>query len=162
MSITFSVDEIFEMAEQIERNGAKFYRAAAAFENLSANRSLLLRLAEMEDDHEKTFSAMRAKLSDAEKRSYTADPDNEGALYLQALADGKVFEAEPAKELSGSESAEQILNIAIGLEKDSVVFYQSMKDVVPRASGKEWLDEIIKQEIGHIVDLGGQLANLGR
>ena len=27
--ITFNPDEIFEMAEQIERNGAKFYRKAA-------------------------------------------------------------------------------------------------------------------------------------
>ena len=29
MVIPFSADEVFEMAEQIERNGAKFYRAAA-------------------------------------------------------------------------------------------------------------------------------------
>ena len=29
MAITFSADEIFEMAEQIERNGAKYYRQAA-------------------------------------------------------------------------------------------------------------------------------------
>ena len=29
MSITFNADEIFEMAEQIERNGATFYREAA-------------------------------------------------------------------------------------------------------------------------------------
>ena len=29
MGVTFNADEVFEMAEQIERNGAKFYRAAA-------------------------------------------------------------------------------------------------------------------------------------
>ena len=29
MSITFNADEIFEIAEQIERNGARFYREAA-------------------------------------------------------------------------------------------------------------------------------------
>ena len=29
MSYDFNADEIFEIAEQIERNGAKFYRTAA-------------------------------------------------------------------------------------------------------------------------------------
>ena len=29
MSMPFNADEVFEMAEQIERNGGKFYRAAA-------------------------------------------------------------------------------------------------------------------------------------
>ena len=29
MAISFNLDEIFEMAEEIERNGASFYREAA-------------------------------------------------------------------------------------------------------------------------------------
>ncbi len=29
MAISFNLDEIFEMAEQIEKNGASFYREAA-------------------------------------------------------------------------------------------------------------------------------------
>ncbi len=156
---TFNADEVFEMAEQIERNGAKFYRKAAEPTD-DENRQLLLRLAAMEDDHEKTFAAMRTELSDAEKRSITADPNDEGALYLQAMADGKVFHVDPAGALSGRESMEEVLNIAIGLEKDSVVFYESMKNVVPDAAGKDKLDAIIKQEIGHIVELRNQLQVL--
>ena len=36
MSTKFSADEIYEMAEQIERNGAAFYRkAAASFDDAS-------------------------------------------------------------------------------------------------------------------------------
>ena len=30
MSFDFSADEVFEMAEQLEQNGAKFYRDSAA------------------------------------------------------------------------------------------------------------------------------------
>ena len=48
----------------------------------------------------------------------------------------------------------------VGLEKDSIVFYQSMKAVVPAAAGKEKLDDIIVQEIGHILDLSHQLDDL--
>ena len=69
MGITFNADEIFEMAEQIERNGVKFYNKAAGNVSDGEVRAMLLALAEMEVDHEKTFSAMRAELSDPEKQS---------------------------------------------------------------------------------------------
>ncbi len=155
--ISFNADEIFEMAEQIERNGAKFYRKAA--ESIADDdRDLLLRLAAMEDEHERTFAAMRGQLSEDEKTPITFDPDNEAALYLQAMADGKVFKSDPSEALSGDESIQDILKTAIGLEKDSIVFYASMKDVVPKSAGKEKVDAIIKEEIGHIVDLTKQLT----
>ncbi len=157
--IRFNADEIFEMAEQIERNGAKFYRKAAESAD-DAGRDLLLRLADMEDDHEKTFAAMRAELADAEARPLTFDPYDEAARYLQTMADGEVFGVDPSASLSGQEPLENILTTAIGLEKDSIVFYQSMKVLVPERAGKERLDAIIKQEIGHILDLTDQLRAL--
>jgi rubrerythrin len=157
--ITFNADEIFEMAEQIERNGAKFYRKAAEPAG-GESRDLLLRLAAMEEDHERTFAAMRAELAPAETQSTTFDPDNEAALYLRAMADGKVFTADPSEALSGQEPMEDILQTAIGLEKDSIVFYESMKDAVPAAAGGGRLDGIIRQEIGHIVELTKQLEAL--
>ena len=70
--INFDADEIFEMAEQIEHNGAKFYRKAAE-PIAGGNRDLLLRLAVMEDEHERTFAGMRGEMSDAEKAPFTPD-----------------------------------------------------------------------------------------
>jgi len=46
------------------------------------------------------------------------------------------------------------------LEKDSIVFYQSMKAVVPQAAGRDKLDAIIREEIGHILDLTERLEAL--
>ena len=154
--ITFNADEIFEMAEQIERNGAKFYRKAAEHADADT-RSLLLTLAIMEDLHEKTFAAMRAELTPADRKPNVYDPDNQGALYLQAMADSQVFGTDPSEALSGQESADEILRTAIDLEKDSIVFYQSMKAVVPATAGLEKLNAIINEEIGHIVTLTKQL-----
>ena len=45
MSITFNADEVFEMAEQIERNGAKFYREAATKTSDRQTKDMFLRLA---------------------------------------------------------------------------------------------------------------------
>jgi len=157
--ITFNADEIFQLAEQIERNGAKFYRKAAEPVE-GESKELLLRLAAMEDDHEKTFAEMRAELTAGEKQPTVFDPDDEAVLYLQAMADSKVFGSDPSETLSGTEPMADILTTAISLEKDSIVFYQSMKAVVPATAGQDRLDGIIKQEIGHILDLTGQLDGL--
>jgi len=159
--ITFNPDEIFEMAEQIERNGARFYRKAAESAD-DESRSLLENLAAMEDEHDNTFSAMRAELSDAEKRPITADPDNEAALYLRAMADGKVFADDPSEQLTGGESTAEILTTAIGLEKDSIIFYESTREFVKKDESLRRIDEIIRQEIGHIVDLTAHLEALKR
>ncbi|NQU75973.1 MAG: ferritin family protein [Planctomycetes bacterium] len=157
--ITFNADEIFEMAEQIERNGAKFYRAAAKSTD-GQSRALLEHLASMEDDHEKTFAAMRAELTKAERGPITADPDNEAALYLQAMVAGEIFGGKPTETFQSSQPIEELFNKAIGMEKDSIVFYQSMKEVVPSSVGKDRIDGIIRQEIGHVVELTKQLKAL--
>ena len=44
----------------------------------------------------------------------------------------------------------RILRVAIGLEKDSIIFYLGMKELVPENLGKNRIDKIIKEEMGHI------------
>ena len=64
MAIPFNADEVYEMAEEIERNGARFYRKAA--EKFPAISELFQKLALMEDEHLATFASLRADLSAAE------------------------------------------------------------------------------------------------
>jgi len=162
MSITFNADEVFEMAEEIERNGAKFYRRAAEKTADSGARDRLLGLAVMEDGHEKTFTAMRADLSVKESMSRAFDPDNEAVQYLRVMADDKVFDlkADPSAKLTGQETTEEIYQTAIGLEKDSIVFYQGIKEIIPEKMGKDKIDLIIREEMGHITLLSEQLTSL--
>ncbi len=166
MSYDFSADEIFEMAEQIERNGARFYRKMA--ENISDKsiRELLLDFAAMEDDHERVFASMRADLSDKEREPRVFDPEDEAALYLRALADLRVFneKAEDGfvlpEDLSESEKGIKVFREAIKQEKDSIVFYLGMKGLVPESLGREKIDSIIKEEMKHIRLLSNKLASL--
>ena len=165
MSIWFNADEIFEMAEQIERNGAKFYRRAAEAATAPKDRQVLLNLAAMEDDHEKIFADMRAdmlKQGGMATVNPTFDPEGQAGLYLRAMADVHVFNmrADPSERLTGKETMEDILQTAIGLEKDSIVFYLGMKEMVPEKLGKGKIDDIIKEEMSHIIDLSKELAAL--
>ena len=125
MGITFNANEIFEMAEEMERNGAKFYRKAAENASDKETKQMLLDMADMEDGHLKTFEKMREQLSGQEKGWTVFDPDNQSVLYLQAMADARGYEGKitPMKELTGSETPREILETALNSEKESVFFY---------------------------------------
>ncbi len=146
MSYDFNADEIFEMAEQIERNGASFYRKSAELIADPAEKKLLLDIAAMEDEHEKTFADLRAGMSEKEKVATIFDPEGETVLYLRALADTRVFFEKKIDTLS----VEDIFKEAILAEKDSIVFYLGMKEMVPENLGKTKIDAIIKEEMTHI------------
>lgn len=156
MNYDFNADEIFEMAEQLEKNGAAFYRKAAEDASQDDLKQLLSEFAEMEDQHELTFAKLRAGLSDAEKAATVFDPGNQTAMYLKSLADTRVFFK---KELDTS-SAKEIFKAALLAEKDSIVFYLGMKEMIPDKLGKSRLDDIIKEEMGHIQVIGNKLAAL--
>ncbi|MCD6416650.1 MAG: ferritin family protein [Planctomycetes bacterium] len=162
MNLGFSAGEIFEIAEQIERNGASFYRKAADGTDESDMKRKLLELAEMEDDHLAIFTAMMDELSNLERIEPVFDPDNVAVLYLQAFADTHVFnaKADPCEKLTGRESLEDILSMAIGLEKDSIVFYVGMREMVPERLGKDKIYRIIKEEMSHVVMLTDELSAL--
>jgi len=154
MSYDFNADDVFEMAELIEKNGAAFYRKAADGISDSEAKRFLSDLAAMEDDHEKTFANMRKKLTETEKVKTVFDPQDEAAAYLKALADTRIFFE---KEIDTT-SMQAILKAAILAEKDSIVFYLGMKDLVPESLGQSHLDNIIKEEMSHIKLLSHRLV----
>jgi rubrerythrin len=156
MGFEFNADEIFKIAEQLEINGAEFYRSAAGNIIEPEKKKLLLHLAEMEDEHMLTFKKLHSQLSQNEKVLTTFDPDNQGVNYLKALADTRVFYE---KSINTTDLTE-IFKTAITAEKDSIVFYLGMKEVVPVHLGRERLDGIIKEEMEHISLLSKELLEL--
>ena len=160
MPITFNVDEVFTLAEQIERNGAAFYRKCA--EKSTEEKNFLLNLASMEEHHLTIFQQMHQSVTSREAELFAADPDNEAGAYLNTMAGGYVFDTrkDPSATLSGSESLPDILQIAIGLEKDSIVFYLGIKEMVPKSAGKEKVDAIIKEEMRHVTMLSAKLKDV--
>ncbi len=158
----FNADEIFQMAEQIEKNGISFYRKAANGTDSPSTRELLKRLAAWEGEHLKFFSRLRAALTEEERKKRFPDPENQESEYLRAWADHHVFDlrTDPAEKITGKERIEDILAMAIRLEKDSIVFYFGMKDVVPERLGREKVEEIIREELRHVDTLSREIETL--
>ncbi|AEH50406.1 ferritin family protein [Pseudothermotoga thermarum] len=159
----FNIDEIFEIAEQIERNGVQFYSKAAEKFHDYSKKSILLKLADMEKEHEKRFHEMRLELAKRESQiSQFLDPQNEARLYLHSIANSKVFDlrADPLEKLRKVQTVQDLLRIAIDLEKDSIIFYLGIKEFVPSELGKDKIDLIVKEEMGHVKILTDLMENL--
>jgi rubrerythrin len=162
MAIKFNANEILEMAGEIERNAARFYRQAADNSSDNQTKQMLLDLADMEDGHLKTFAEMREQLKGEEAGWTVFDPDNLSVMYLQAMADARGYEGRitPTKELTGTETPKEILEIALNSEKESVFFYFGLKGLVPARAGGDKIEAIIKEELSHITTLLNKLKSL--
>jgi rubrerythrin len=157
MAFKFNAGEVLDMAMQIERNGGVFYRKAA--ENNPEGRDMLLKIARQEDEHLVLFEDMSKELTPQELEATVFDPDGESSMYLKSMADSHVFDLrgnDPAGILKGDESLNEIIDRAIQAEKESIVFFVAMKELVPERLGKERMDHLIKEEMGHITWLNGK------
>ena len=149
--MTLNASEIFYIAEQIEQNGARFYRRAAEIFDDPEICKILLELADWEIKHKEFFAEMKKQLSES-------NPDIQPSVSEQILPEAKVMAGlavfgirpNPGDELSGRESETEMLKRAIEKEKDSIVFYTGLKDFTPAEIGKEKIDEIIREELRHI------------
>jgi len=162
MVTRFNADEVFEVAIRTEQNGAAFYRKAAELFAGKLDTVSLKNLAAMEDRHEQTFVRMRKQLAESEKKPTVFDPNDELSLYLGAMADTHGGEGSPkaAEKLTGNESMEDILQIALDLEQKSILFYVGLRDLVPENLGREQIDEIIAEEKSHVSTIGRMLENV--
>ncbi|MBN1652741.1 MAG: ferritin family protein [Deltaproteobacteria bacterium] len=157
----FNAEEIFQIAIQIERNGRLFYQRAAELFDGETKRTLL-GLADMEESHERFFTQLKQALFQSESAQAIYDPDGEVEKYLAAIAGSHIFDLNQSSEETweAKSSIDDILKLAIEREKESVVYYVGLKGIVPEKLGKEKIEDIIKEEMGHIAFLAKTRLNL--
>lgn len=160
MGLIFNAREVFEIAEQIERNGGKFYRHAADTVKDEKAKKFLLKLAEMEDVHESFFAGIKEKFSSAADTEALPDAENQALAYLQAMAEGKVFGniEDITSKIRPDDSFVDIITTAIEFEKDTIVFFAAIKDLVPKELGKDKIDSLIREEVSHVAILLNEKA----
>jgi len=163
MAIPPKIDDVFAMAEHIERNGARFYREMAENEGIGSDvRHLLLELAAMEDDHEKLFAEMRIELAERAATEQAFREEGDAVSYLRAVTDSweigqKIGSASPKEE---KKTLVGMMRTAIELEKDSIVFYLGLKEMLVEESDGKRVDDIIREEMRHVVDLNRKLETM--
>lgn len=154
----FRVDEILDMAIQIEHQGLAFYQACKK-EDLGPDiEAVLDYLIEQEQRHVRVFTRMKeGHESNPVPESYTGEMDR----YVEAFVKDKVFHrpgraVEEAKQISGPLQA---VDWGVSFERRSIEFYRSMKGIV-RATEQKRIDAIITEEQNHIRRLSQVAARL--
>ena len=151
MAITFSASELINIAIGIERRGIAFYDTMARSTENAEARDVFQYLADMERTHIRIF---QGKLGEADKYQPPESYAGEYAAYLQALVDSAVFTddsitSEMATQLSSDIEA---MELAIGAEKDSILFYYEMREIMPQRA-QPTVNKIITEEKSHLREL---------
>ena len=162
MGIKFNAGEVLNMAIRAETNAATYYRKAAEIHQDSQSVDFLNHMADMEIKHKESFTDMLGQLEEALKASSEFDPYMEALLYLNEMADANGGEGsrQAIEALSASVSLTDIVQTAITMEKNAVVFYIGVKEMVPENLGKDIIQSIIDEERGHIVILATELKKM--
>jgi len=165
MDTTLSADEIFDKAEEIERQDAQFYREAAqkaSTRKVRQVRQLLLDLATMEDGHLKIFENMRKDFNKKEDDPSILDTESIFYSYTQIVAESPKSEgAENSLErLTDNKTVEEVMLTAIERENRSILFYVGLQNLFHTQADKDRLEAIIREEINHVVSLNLCLTTL--
>ena len=160
MSISFSGTELINIAIGIERRGIAFYDIMARSTKNAVAADTFQYLANMERQHIQIFQDM---LGEADKYQPAETYAGEYAAYLQALVDSAVFTDDmvTSEMTTQADSSIEAMELAIGAEKDSILFYYEMRDIMPQRA-QLTVNKIITEEKSHLrllSELKKQLAS---
>jgi len=150
MTKIIDISEVYQLAIRIEENGMKFYSQFSKKTKNKKIKDLFSALAYAEVEHKKSFEKM---LSEIEKYEPKEVYPEEYFSYLRAYADGLIFDFDQLKKQQNKlKTISQILDFAIQREKDSILYYQEIKNMVSEQQHTE-LEKIINEERKHLLDL---------
>lgn len=153
----FSALELFDLAIETERNGCAFYAAAAAAATDAAVQRTMAGLGRAEAEHEKMFVRLRDAASPAAAPVVLNETyAGEQMEYMLALLRARVLrdEATALQVVADMQSDDAALDFAIAFEKDTILFMQQMRELIPE-SDRESVAVLIQQEFSHVRLLQG-------
>lgn len=151
MAQLFRASELVELAIAIERNGEEFYTSLKESAQGEKAREVFDWLAAEEKKHIEVFQALLEPLKKHEPVE-TYPGEYEG--YMKEVADSHVFiKKDAGKRLAkGFGSSLEGITMAVRFEKDTILFFQAMRQFIPDAQW-ETVDELTNEERKHIVKL---------
>ncbi len=160
MGVFFLGRELINIALGIERNGAVFYDSLADSTTDVTVKGTYKYLADKEREHIGIFQNMLGSLGDYQPPEILTE---EYDSYLRALTDSFVFtDDQVAREMARKvESDVEAIQIALGAEKDSILFYSEMRGLV-RTSDRDVVNKIIEEEKSHLRQLSDLKESLGK
>ena len=145
----FSATELLDMAIKLEKNGEAVYRNAIEKVTKPELIALLDWMADEEVKHAKFFSNLKFELETNLVNPFMEEMSRE--LFDDLLGD-KNFSLKEV-DFSSIQNSDELINIFIEFEKDSVIFYKVLEPFVEDPVARENLKKIIEEEDRHIKHL---------
>lgn len=157
-SVSYSVNEIMEIAVETEKGGKLFYETVVAKSRGQGLKILFRYLAAEENRHIHVFEDIAKTI----KVPAVEMPANweEVSLYLKAVTDSRYFLGE-GKALSVARDAkttEDAIRLALAFEKETLMFYLEAADAVA-AVYRPAVEALIREERAHVRKLTGFLRS---
>ena len=153
MQIQLNAGDVFEAAIMLEERAAEFYITAAKTAAGRA-RTLLEKLAEMETGHAQQFVKMLVDVVDGGIVA-KEPPDQDADDFLQALTSDRIITREC--QVVAGDTYDVILEKAMLIEKNSVFFYTTVKEIMQSRMSAGAVDRIIHEEVAHFSMLSDAL-----
>jgi rubrerythrin len=151
----FSLKDIINIAVQIEQNGERVYIKAAEKTEDPSLRDLLQWLADEEIKHVEWFEALKATVSST---GNYPEQEKMGRKLLKDAVGAQSFALENA-DFSNMEKVEDLLELAIEFEKDTVLFYKMLQPFMEDRETLNQLHAVIQEEEKHAQRLKAFLEN---
>ncbi len=152
---TISAQTILQWAMEIERNGEAFYRAVSAKSTDREVKLLLEDLAYQEQRHLRTFERL---LTAAPDSALSDLPDSYRSYLETALANALTGPDKGMSLARQAQTEEQALHAAMAFEKDTLLFFYELAEVVGEAH-KGTIRAVIDEERDHLRQLARVLQS---
>ena len=151
--------EALKWAMEIEENGEAFYNALAAKSTDPQVKTFFEHLALQERGHYRTFQQMLERVKPDPDLSSVGVQYEEYEAYLKATLDRALFDG-PGKGLTLAREAEDLetaLRAAMGFEKDTVLFFYDLREMVSDTE-RGAISDVILEEKAHLRRLAKMLS----
>lgn len=147
----FSAHEILDIAISIEEEGVDFYTSLSRNSARADAASAFSYLAEQERQHADTFSELLARFKEEEQELFNWSDASE---YIKSFSRNKVFPkaADVLGDLSEA-PASKAIDFAIDVEKETVIFYYEILEILNDEDARAAVKRIIEEEKKHVVVL---------
>ena len=142
----FSTIEIIDLAIKLEKNGEAVYRGAIEKVASSEFAPLLEWIADEEVKHADWFAQLKLNLEIKNENPFVAEMSRE--LFNEMLGD-KNFSLKDI-DFSSIEGIDDLIEIFVEFEKDSIIFYEILKPFVEDPAARDYLEKIVDEEKRHI------------
>ena len=159
MAVLFAGRELLEVALEIEKNGQAFYEELGNCTKDQGIEEVARFMAEEEKRHVIRFQEILESTGGYQiSEAYYA---TQYMGYMKALADERVFKSNISvpEVAERARSPREAIDIAIGFEKESILFLHEMRELAPESDRKA-IQKLLSEERDHLRRLSAMKAQI--